>query len=165
MNGSISLKNNNKYGGFTLIELIVVLIIIGVVFVVSFPRLSGLMSGRKLMGETAQLAARLDYIRSRAVAERKVYKVEFNTGEDKYRVSWQGDTEVEERKWQTLPDFISIKRIKQETTNYGRGQSTISFFPRGNSTGAEIELETERGDRASILVKTYTGRCAVEREE
>ena len=154
-----------RNGGFTLIELIVVLIIIGVVFLVTYPRLGGLMSGRKLMRVTAELAARLDYVRSRAVAERTVYRVEFNRSENKYRVSWQENTGTIEGRWEGLPEFVSIKRIKQENINYRRGQSAIDFYPRGNSTGAEIELETDRGDRSSILVKSYTGRCRVEREE
>jgi len=154
-----------RNGGFTLVELIVVLIIIGVVFLVTYPRLSGLMSGRKLMRVTAELAARLDYIRSRAVAERRVFRVEFNRSENKYRVSWEEDTGTIEGAWETLPEFISIKRFKQKKIDYSRGQSAIDFFPRGNSTGAEIELATDRGDRSSILVKAYTGRCRVEREE
>lgn len=151
--------------GFTLIELLVVIILIGVVSAVTFPRLTGLMSGRKLMRVAAEMAAYLDYVRARSVAEKRIYEVKFEPRENRYRATWKGDTMIEEREWRVLPEEVTIKNVDLKERRTGREGPVIRFYPRGNSSGGEILLETERNDEATVLVKSYTGRCRVTREE
>ncbi len=156
-------------GGFTLIELSVVLILIGVVFMIMSPKLAGLFSGRRLKGFCRELAGTLDYTRSRAIIEGRSQTFYIDREKQEY---WIGrpdeesndfggrDEEAAIRKWK-MPEGISIKRLELGTRVVDRFKPVIRFYPRGNSNGAEIFLETVQGDRAEIKVKPFTGRSEV----
>lgn len=150
---------------FTLVELAVVAVIIGVVAIVTFPRLSGLVSGRRLMGFSGQLAGTLDYVRARSVTDGRVYYFNFNKSKRQYWVTGgeDGDEPMEGKlgRPQKLPEGVSLRRIKLEEGSAWFFKPVVRFYPRGNSDGAVIYLETDRGDRASVRVKPYTGRSEV----
>jgi len=155
--------------GLTLIELAVVMSLIGMVFLVAFPNLTGLLSGRKLMGFGRELAGALDYARARAVIEGRPHtfridrqKGEFSirkkkeTGDDLRR----GDEEEIVKIWK-IPPEVKVSQVKMETRVTEGFEPVIRFYPRGNSNGAVISLESARGDRAEVRVKPYTGRAEI----
>ncbi|MFH1037077.1 MAG: GspH/FimT family protein [PVC group bacterium] len=155
--------------GFSLIELSVVLILIGVVVMVTFPKLAGLFSGRRLKGFCRELAGTLDYTRSRAVIEGRPQtfyidgeRKEYWVGRPEEASGDFGGSEEDAviRKWK-IPEGISVKRLELGTRVVDRYTPVIRFYPRGNSNGADIFLETDQGDRAVIKVKPYTGRSQV----
>ena len=160
---------NNRICGSTLIELTVVLILIGGVVTVTFPKLTGIFSGRKLMGFGREMAGTLDYARSRAVIDGRIYTVHISRQQNEYWITPEDETSdyygreeerAEPKKWK-IPEGISVKRLKLEKRIVERFEPVIRFYPRGNSNGAEIFLETDRGDKAMIKVKSYTGRSEV----
>lgn len=179
--GSLKIKDNTlkrkdvKNPGFTLIELTVVVILIGVVFIVVMPRLTGLFSGRKLLGVSRELAGALDYTRSRSVVDGLVYNFHIDREKQEY---WFISKEDDEKKSsyysyreekaekkprkRKIPEGITITRLKLKTRAVDRYKPVIRFYPRGNSNGAEIYLETEQGDKVVIKVKPYTGKSSVE---
>ena len=159
----------NRRAGLTLIELTVVLALAGVVFVVVFPNLAGLFSGRRLMAFSREMAGALDYARARAVIEGRPQTVRIDRQEGEYSLRRKkesgddfgrsGEEEVV-RRWK-IPDEIKVSRVEFETRVTEGFEPVIRFYPRGNSNGAVITLETERGDRAQIRVKPYTGRSEI----
>ena len=173
-----NIKNNAKNPGFTLIELSVVIILIGVVFVVVMPRLTGLFSGRKLLGFSRELAGALDYTRSRAVVDGRVYNFHIDRDKQEYwyiakedddkknsYYRYREDEEEKKPRKRRIPEGMTITRLKLKTRAVDRYEPVIRFYPRGNSNGAEIYLETEQGDKTVIKVKPYTGKSSVEAVE
>lgn len=152
-------------GAFTLVELAVVVFVIGVVVMVTFPRFSGLISGRRLMGFCGKLAGTLDYVRARSVTDGCIYHFNFDKDKNKYWVTREGDEdkpmEGKLGKPQPFPENISLQRVELEKRKGDFYRPAIRFYPRGNSDGAVIYLETVQGDKASVLVKPYTGRSEV----
>ncbi len=153
----------------TLIELAVVLSLVGMVFLLVFPNLTGLLSGRRLMGFSREMAGALDYARARAVIEGRpqTFRIDRRKGEYSLRRKKEdgGDyrrTEEEEivKSWK-IPEEIKVSRVELETRVTEGFEPVIRFYPRGNSNGAVISLETARGDRARIRVKPHTGRSEI----
>lgn len=170
--------SGRSLNGFTLIELAVVIILIGVVFIIIMPRTAGLFSGRKLMGFSRELAGSLDYARSRAVIDDQVYNFHIDREKQEYwfipkedddRSSgysrYYGNDEVPPPRKRKVPEGMSITRIKLKTPAKDRYKPVIRFYPRGNSNGAEVFLETDQGDKTVIKVKPYTGKSSVEMVE
>jgi len=163
------IRPSTRHSGFTLIELSVVLILIGVVFMVTFPKLAGLFSGRKLLGFCRELAGSLDYARSRAVIDGRIYTFHINREENEYWITsldeesdyYGRGEESEEPKKRKIPDGISVRRLKLGRRVVEWFEPVVRFYPRGNSNGAEIFLETDQGDKVKIKVKPYTGRSEV----
>ncbi len=155
--------------GLTLIELAVVLTLAGVVFVIVFPNLAGLFSGRRLMGFSREMAGALDYARARAVIEGRPQTVRIDRQEGEYSLRRKRETgddfgrsgeEEIVRTWK-IPDEIKVSRVEFGTRVTEGFEPVIRFYPRGNSNGAVITLETAQGDRAQIRVKPFTGRSEV----
>ena len=168
-------KKDVKNPGFTLIELSVVIILIGVVFTVVMPRLTGLFSGRKLLGFSRELAGALDYTRSRAVVDGRVYNFHIDRDKQEYwfiakedddkrrsYYSYREDEDEKKPRKQRIPEGMTISRLKLKSRAVDRYKPVVRFYPRGNSNGAEIYLETEQGDKVVIKVKPYTGKSTVE---
>jgi len=160
------MKKSEKNIGFTLIELMVVAALIGLVLMVTYPRFSGLIQGRRLMGFCGELAGTMDYIRSRAVIDGIIYHFHFDRSKRQYWVTREGEEEEEPMKGrlgsrQSFPPGIKLRKMEVERGTFGRSAPSIRFYPRGSADEALIYLETEKGDRASIWVKPFTGRSEV----
>lgn len=71
--------NIPRRSGFSLIELVVVVLILGIVTSVTLPRLSGSLDRHYLKSVGSKLVSELRVIQSRAVREGKRFRVVFNT--------------------------------------------------------------------------------------
>lgn len=160
---------SRKFRGLTLIELAVVLSLVGMVFLLVFPNLTGLLSGRKLMGFSREMAGALDYARARAVIEGRpqTFRIDRRKGEYSIRRKKEkpggygrGDEEEVVKSWK-IPEEFRVSGVELETRVTEGFEPVIRFYPRGNSNGAVISLETARGDRSRIRVKPYTGRAEI----
>ncbi len=78
-------------GGFTLIELITVLVITAIVAAVALPSLAGASTTRRAMGAN-QIVRDLDYARERAISTGTRTWVVFNTGTNSYSVLQEDPT-------------------------------------------------------------------------
>jgi len=78
---------HSNSGGFTLIELMAVIAIIGMVFAIGLPRLNR-SKMRALETEAESIAASLDYARQRAIMTRVPHRLLIDLAEGAYRVEW-----------------------------------------------------------------------------
>ncbi|MEW6377076.1 MAG: prepilin-type N-terminal cleavage/methylation domain-containing protein [Thermodesulfobacteriota bacterium] len=81
--------------GFTLIELIIVIAILGLSLVLVSPSLSRLSKTTELRGATQKIAAILRNSRSEAVNKGRTYQVLFNADLREIKVRWMETEETE----------------------------------------------------------------------
>jgi len=171
-----------KNKGFSLIEVMVVLILISLSMFLATPLFSGLSKTVELKGAVKKVSAILRYCRSEAVNQGKVYQVLFDT--DLRRVLVQSIDENEEdegakdgakdgredgakneprQKTYTLPKGVDIKEVKANSPEYPSDYSVIEFYPNGGSNGGTIRLDSP--DRKAYLIKVnfLTGIVEIER--
>jgi prepilin-type N-terminal cleavage/methylation domain-containing protein len=79
--------------GFTLVEMIVVVAMIGLIMAITLPNFAGFLRRERIMGLRSQLVSDLYYARSLAIANRRTFAVEFQPGE--YRIVDTSDGSVE----------------------------------------------------------------------
>ena len=132
--------------GFTLFELLVVIVIIGLVSSLALPRFTQALPGVELKRAARDLAATLRIARGDAIQTNG--DVTVFLGRD------QNVTPKNRRaaKWK-LPDGLTLKTNAMTSVD---GQAQLSFFPDGSSDGGLISLS--RGERQfDVVVDWLTG--------
>ncbi|HPN89620.1 MAG TPA: GspH/FimT family protein [Candidatus Paceibacterota bacterium] len=123
-------KDNHRHGGFTLMEVIIIMSIIGIIALISLPVYQKIQPNLSLDSETREIASNLRYAQQLAVTEQKNYGVVFNQALNSYTIK---NTETEEIiKNFNIQSQISIDNISGFTND------TVIF----NVTGAATENGT-----------------------
>ena len=150
--------------GFTLIELIIVLLIIGIAFgVVGIAVYSG-GSFLELNTFVKDVSATLRYARSHAVAEKKIYS--FVLWKDNRAFGLYIDFSDGNRDKDEEPPAVIYKDIPPALEAVLKNKSNdfkIDFFPQGNSSGGIIEIRDQKGKTSFIIVNKITGRVEVKK--
>ena len=117
--------------GFTLLEVLVVLII-GVILVSLVPPLlSGMSGAAELRGAARQLAAGLRNARNAAITGQREAVLTLDLAQHRFGVS--GDARVV-----ALPEGLALKLYTAQAELQEGNTGNIRFFPDGSSTGGHI---------------------------
>jgi type II secretion system protein H len=141
--------------GFSLIELMVVLILISFSISLIAPSLSRFSRTVELKGATKKISGILRYCRSEAVNKGQVYQVFFDSNVREVRVQPMESTEEKGKdriKTYSIPDGIQMK-----------GVNLVEFYPNGGSNGGAIFLDTQGRKGYKIKVHFLTGMVDIER--
>ena len=164
--------------GFTLLELLVVLVIVSVMAAFVGPRLAGSMSNMNLKTASKRIAASLRYARSQAISESRTYAALFDL--DKNRVTIRGDQMAREEgekddgggdrdsrqtKPYELPEDVRLDKAILGEGEIDSGLFKIIFFSNGGSSGGELFLRNDRGDRYGVKVDLITGTVRIGHDE
>ena len=170
--------------GFTLLELIVVLIIISLMSAVVVPRLVGPMGNLDLKTASQKISASLRYVRSHAASEKTTYEALFDFDNKRLIIArsatprFEGDLAINDGKaydrmpaempddeknessglkTYNLPDGIKFANAVSREGDINAGLFRVFFYPSGGSSGGEITVANERGGRYKINVDFITG--------
>ena len=138
--------------GFSLLELIVVLFIIGIISSLVPIALSNSLSNTKLKTSSRKLASSLRYIRNQAISYKKDYALFIDTNNNRFFIQQLDKSESEPESILNLEEGLKI-RLRENLEK-------ISFSPLGTSSGGEIEIENDRGFSYIIHVDSLTGRVS-----
>lgn len=128
-----------KQQGFTLLELLVVLVIAGLLLSLTPPLISAALPGVQLKSSARQLAAALRYARSYAVVQQQEALVEIDVESRTFRVSGR-DRLV------SLPKQLTLKLFAAQSELKNNRIGAIRFFTDGSSTGGRVTiLHKQRG--------------------
>lgn len=169
---AISEARRRRSGGFTLIELAVVLLILAVLLSFVTPRLAALGQARR-EAEARKLATLLGYLYDEASLRGRTYRLTIDFDEARYEVramiaSGQpgvADEFVEE--WgplardEQLPQGVRIAEIETPTLLASSGRVDLFFHPESDVPGATITLVDEDDGVSMLLFDGVTGRVYV----
>jgi general secretion pathway protein H len=159
-----------KAKGFTLIELVIVLVLMSLSIALVTPSLSRISGTLELKAAAKKIAAVLRYCRSEAVQKGKVQQVFFDNDRREIRIegaeSPEGKKEEPKRSAPPrafpIPGGIRIKEVKTGSAQTPGEIPVVEFYPNGGSNGASIVLERENQKGLRITVHFLTGVVEVE---
>lgn len=143
-------------GGFTLLEMVVALLVIGAVASVLAVSLTGGITGVQLRAASKELAAELRRTRAQAIATGTVQAFEVVPDAR----TWRGARE----RTGTFDDDLTITFTGVREVQAEEGTGRIVFFEDGASTGGRIRLQRERA-AIDVDVAWLTGEVSVHRRE
>ncbi len=177
-----------RKGGFTLLELIVVLVIISLMSALIVPRLTGPMSRMDLKTAAKKISAALRYARSQAATEKTTYVALFDFDRNRLVILNPSLTEIERaansqermtgllaeqlaaaearqdrlRSYQP-PDGVILSRGVSRAGDVRTGFFPVFFYPAGSSSGGEITLADRQGRGYSLVIDFVTGMVRLEK--
>ena len=157
--------SNFKQTGFTLIELIIVLLIIGVsasIVGVAINRSSG---NHQLKTFAREVSAVLRYARSQAVAEKRMYCFFIDSREGMLKLYTENTGTDSEEKFLQVLDRSIPQELQIVLTGRDADSSFIEFFPIGNSTGGVVEVSNRKEKVYFVHVNRITGKVEVKQGE
>lgn len=135
--------------GYTLMELMVVLIIMVSLFALVAPNFSTASTSNELRAASRQMVAALREARSHAVTTRNITAFTLDLE--------QGTFQVDGRRTVQLPSQLELTLVTGQSELRGKGRATIRFYADGSSTGGLITLASE-GRVLQLEVAWLTGR-------
>jgi general secretion pathway protein H len=139
--------------GFTLLELLIVLVLMAMVTAFVFPMFGGPVSTSELRASARSLAAGLRLARSEALSQRRETFLTLDVSGRRFRV----DRDPHEH---TLPRRVELKLFTAQNDLVGDSVGAIRFYPDGGSNGGRITVAS--GTRKfDVDVDWLTGRVTI----
>ena len=149
-----ALGSSSRQGGFTLLEIIVVLAIGAIIYAVILSAPLGKASAADLKAAARTVASGLRQAQSTAMATRKDAVLTIDVESREFVTSLEPTPH-------RLPDNVDLKlyAAQSEVTSERRG--SIRFYPDGSSTGGRITVAS--GERKYLVdVDWLTGRVSID---
>jgi general secretion pathway protein H len=142
--------------GFTLIELVAVILIIAIATGLASVAMTGGFDGIRLRSASSDIAAQLRFTRAQAIATGR--RQDFSI--DPHAHTWKAP----KQRHGSLPRQLGIDFYGAREVQPSPGEGGIAFFPDGASTGGRIRLSAKKAVR-DVDVAWLTGEVRVKRGE
>ncbi|WP_440225627.1 pilus assembly FimT family protein [Dokdonella sp. MW10] len=142
--------------GFTLIETVAVIVLVGIVATVAAVSFSSSLSSAKIQAASRDLVAALRYTRGQAIVKREQKVLVLDLEKRSYQAPGKGSVE--------LPKNMVLRLTTAQQEIVGDNAGGIRFFPDGSSTGGNIAVVM--GEREwKINVGWLTGEITLDKPE
>jgi general secretion pathway protein H len=145
-----------RSGGFTLLEMMIVLVIAGLLVAVAAPNFGPMLARAQLYSATRDIASALRHARGQAVVRGRETTFELNVHKGRYRISDRG-------KIFSLPGEVKLSLYTTESETLDEGTGRIRFFPDGSATGGRVTLAAG-GQKRFVDVNWLTGEVRLREE-
>lgn len=150
-------------GGFTLIEITVVVLIVALLLTTATVRLDAYLPTSRGEAAAREFLATLDLARTSAISYGREYRVEIRLEEDRYRILTPLDEEgrpartPEERRplaWHRLPDGVHFDGLADSNGKiYRQGVYELPFDGQGSADEVFLWLVNDAGEGYTLTVR------------
>jgi general secretion pathway protein H len=157
-------KSSQNQAGFSLLELLVVLMLLAVMTAVVIPSLGRVLSTAKLKTGSREIAASIRLARSKAASEQQVYLLGFNLERNEVKLSSLNSTY---RKSFELPDGIHLTKVSLLETRVEQEAKDPFFYfmPNGNSQSFQVSLRNEQGRTLRVIHNNLKGTPIIDDDD
>ena len=153
--------------GFTLLELILVLFLMGLMAGIVLPFVVSTLDRVKLQSEARQISSALQFARSEAITKKTLFTFNADIDNNQYWLATPKEKEVTQTK--TLDETVKIKNYQGTEETVSDGTFIINFYPRGNSSAGTIHLQSSIAESDelvyAITIDPITGKPRVKHLE
>lgn len=144
--------------GFSLVELMVVLLVISLALVITYPSLSRGTAALNLRAAGRDVLGTLRYARETAITEQKTMKVTFDA--EKQQVILSDEVGDGARSY-SMPRNVRMVRLLLSGREIVEPVAAIRYMTNGSSETAEIVLQSGTGATLTIVTDPITGGARI----
>ena len=149
-------RNHVPARGFTLLELILVMIILCTVLAMAAPSLRGFFSSKQINDISEHIMIMTRYAKVQAIFKSNLYRVNFDMTKRLYWISCLDEGEYERLQsdfgnYYQIPEDI---KFEFENVNKVGGIYYLQFDPKGYSSQSRIRLEDDKDNILEIVCRT-----------
>ncbi|MBU4581417.1 MAG: prepilin-type N-terminal cleavage/methylation domain-containing protein [Proteobacteria bacterium] len=153
------MKIFKKYG-FTLVEMMIVVAVMGIMSAIAAPNLMHYMAERRLNGAARMVMSDLMAARQRAVTQNNEFKVFFNTNQHEYTILDDDDNDGTA----DTGEATEVRNIWNDYYDVTLSASVNPIFtPRGTSTnGTTVTLSSAKTGVSKYVKAAWSGRVKID---
>jgi len=153
-----------KSNGFTLIEILVVMVLLGSILFIAVPKFQNL-ADVNLKSTSRRISGTIKYLYNESVFKKNIFKLAFDLDNQEYWVEYMEDGQFVESldpvlRRKRVPDGVIINDIFTERfqeKTYSGDESYLLFLPTGFVDYGVIHISSSDNDVYTIETKPYTG--------
>jgi len=175
MEGVNGLWRTGARTGFTLFELVLVILVVTIAVSIVMPSFSGTLATVATRSSARRLMALSRRARAQAVAEGIRHRVNFDFDERQFWLTAESAPlsepgvyrEIEADWGQRLevPDKVTLRRVvmivEEEREELESGETHVTFSPDGTACDCEVVFEAADGFRCVVAIRGLTGRVRI----
>ena len=127
-------------GGFTLLELVLVLLLMGLIAGFTLPFVASTLDRLKLQSEVRKISSALQFARSEAISKKAIFTFNVDMNESKYWLAMPKHNEVTQSK--PIDKTVRILDYQGADETLKEGSFIILFYPSGNSSGGTLRFKS-----------------------
>jgi general secretion pathway protein H len=153
--------------GFSLLELVIVLVILSLATLLMAPKLSRTMSHMEVKGAARRVSALLRHCRSDAINQKKTFLISFDADANAVSISilTEGEDAPKADRSYVLSKEVHMEKVEAGKNAVESELPTLEFYPNGGSNGGRVALKSTEGRSYAIGVDSLTGMVKVEQGE
>jgi len=152
-------ESAKRASGFSLLELIAVLVIMGLAAGLAAPRIQDFLEEARIRTGARKLATLLRYARNQALSTKQVVTVATDESGQRWWIKYS-ELPAAERVVK-LPPGIKGKIVERYFSALSDAKASILFSPQGNSTGQLIEIYDDHGRKFQLAVDPVIGNITL----
>lgn len=153
--------------GFTMVELGMVILVLGIVMATVMPRFTGTLERQRLRSTINMVHGTVRYLQAYAALTKRVYRLTFDLDRQVISVCHiEGETcrpEMgRELRDYALPSGVRILDVvSPQGTKVREGEAMTYFHPTGLAEPGIIHLGTDSNQKATLVIEPLAGRVKV----
>jgi type II secretion system protein H len=153
--------------GFTLLELVLVLLLMGLIAGLTLPFVASTLDRLKLQSQVRQITSALQFARSEAISKKTLYIFNIDIDKNHYWLTIPKQNEVTQSN--PINETVRILDYKSLDETLNEGALMILFYPRGNSTGGTLRFKSindnDEENIYAVIIDPITGKPKIKHLE
>ncbi len=153
--------------GFTLVELAVVLLVIGIASAVVMPRFSGVLRRQDMRRTINVIRGTVRYLQARAALTKRVYRLTFDLDQHEMSVCFLSPEGCRPEPTRELRNYVFPETVRlldvvnPQGEKTQEGEAATHFHPTGLAEPSTIHLGGEGQPQKTMMIEPLAGRVKV----